>query len=588
MRIDRVYVILSLSMLILVSCQQPVTKIEIKSDTMQNIDQTNVTDYLTKLSGYTTKYFINSDNNFSDYGFNGNGSQSNPFIIENLVVLDDFDIAIEIFNTTKHFIIKDSNIATGARGIILGNVSKNTASIISNQFQGSMSGGLLIYDSPGVYVFNNTFDKSQMYTALRLTNCNDSCINQNKMLGQPRGNIEIKNSNGTEISNNTLQKSNIKIYENQAYLYDTYIVFNNTISGKEFGFFANNNNLIINTQIYACLFIAFCNNITIRNQYIEEIGEGLTILNSNEIFVENCSLIMCYDGIIVESCSNVYISDNYLCYCGWGISVHLSNDVDIFENNIMNCTMFGVVVWSNSTLIENNTIRADHTAVKLWGDRDNIIINNYLSECLVSVDMLFSYDSAIIGNNCSANRNNGMFVSKSRDILVSNNLFDRKGTKNSYALQVWICQRVTLTYNTFQNYQSDGLYISSSNSCLIMNNEFRYNGHAISVWSNSFYNIIYDNIFFENGYGSQCSDSGIGNVWYNETLKLGNFWSNYNDEGYYYLGGTAGTYDKYPRSTIAPTTYPSVAINSIESLVIFAIICCMSILRRFFRKNTPF
>ncbi|MFW9844007.1 MAG: hypothetical protein ACFFEV_05490, partial [Candidatus Thorarchaeota archaeon] len=63
-----------------------------------------VTDWLQELSEHEP-FEIFSDIDFVDQGWLGNGSESNPFIIEGIMIRAPFS-SILIWNTTKHFEIR--------------------------------------------------------------------------------------------------------------------------------------------------------------------------------------------------------------------------------------------------------------------------------------------------------------------------------------------------------------------------------------------------------------------------------------------------------------------------------------------------
>jgi len=62
---------------------------------------------------------ILNDNNFTDYGFQGNGTLANPYSIENYNITTSSEIAINIINTTKYFIIKNCFINAEKYGMLI-------------------------------------------------------------------------------------------------------------------------------------------------------------------------------------------------------------------------------------------------------------------------------------------------------------------------------------------------------------------------------------------------------------------------------------------------------------------------------------
>ena len=100
--------------------------------------------------------FINNDNNFTDYGFSGVGSENSPYIIENLNITTTIEYGIEIVNTTKHFVIRNCYVDAFQRGIKIINSSDYTATIRNNICPNNNFAGIHIEDSNYVIVSNNT------------------------------------------------------------------------------------------------------------------------------------------------------------------------------------------------------------------------------------------------------------------------------------------------------------------------------------------------------------------------------------------------------------------------------------------------
>ena len=93
----------------------------------------------TKLREFTP-IAIWDDSDFVDYEFPGDGSQSNPFRIENYNITTRVTNGIYIFSTTKHFVIRNCLISSTYIGINIENVAKSTATIenctVNGQFYG--------------------------------------------------------------------------------------------------------------------------------------------------------------------------------------------------------------------------------------------------------------------------------------------------------------------------------------------------------------------------------------------------------------------------------------------------------------------
>ncbi|MHA1127300.1 MAG: hypothetical protein ACTSQX_16915, partial [Candidatus Heimdallarchaeota archaeon] len=77
-----------------------------------------------------TNIVIDRDSEFkSTYGFPGDGSAENPYIIENYLFEEQEEAAVIIKSTTKVFIIRNCTFMTNTIGISLVEIAPNTATI---------------------------------------------------------------------------------------------------------------------------------------------------------------------------------------------------------------------------------------------------------------------------------------------------------------------------------------------------------------------------------------------------------------------------------------------------------------------------
>jgi len=171
---------------------------------------------------------IISDNNFTDYGFTGNGTADNPYLIENLEIssLDHYfiDNGISIEDTTKHFVIQNCLISANSRAIVITNITANSAQIISNSFTEcrygvdfSFAEGIILRDNNltncdlyGIYGEfinkNATIIKNKSLnsegSSIRVRHCNNVTIDSNECTFGGGSGISLSNSSGYIINNN--------------------------------------------------------------------------------------------------------------------------------------------------------------------------------------------------------------------------------------------------------------------------------------------------------------------------------------------------------------------------------------------------
>ena len=239
---------------------------------------------------------------------------------------------------------------------------------------------------------------------------------------------------------------------------------------------------------------------------------------------------------------------------------------------IRNCTMWNATnstaePWgtgiylknvTNGTLVNNNCSGNSWDGIYLYYSSNNYITNNNCScNSQYGIYLDSSSNNYITNNNCSCNSYHGIVLdSSSNNYITNNNCYG-----NSCGISVSSSSNNYITNNNcYGNYDGMLLWMSSNNN--ITYNNFYHNTHyAIYITYSSTGNTIHHNNFWENngarkgvnGNCQACDDVG-GNYWYDNTAHEGNYWSNWDGNGWgtpnaYPIDGGAGAYDMYPLST---------------------------------------
>jgi parallel beta-helix repeat protein len=277
----------------------------------------------------------------------GNGTYSEPYIIEDLVIdgggsgscilIENSDVYFKIENCTLY----DSEGGCVA-GIYLLNV--NNSQLIDNDCS---SNDLGIHLSWGGY--NNTITGNIVHNnggGIFLSGSYYNTISGNIVKNNTFGGIYLLSSSNNTISGNTANDNNMLGIQ----LYDSY---NNTISGN-----TANNNKLIGIQ----LFYSY-NNIISENTVKNHDRYGIYLYNStNNIFSGNIANNNLLYGIHLEVCLNNTITKTSVSDNNYGIYL----DEDSNENNIyLNC-------------FTNNKLNAlDRGSNNYW---DNGTMGNYWSD----------------------------------------------------------------------------------------------------------------------------------------------------------------------------------------------------------------
>ncbi len=254
---------------------------------------------------------ITSDDHFIDYGFNGTGTEEDPYIIENVVISTwSYHNGIVIINTTKHFIIQDCILQAFWSAIFIEDIAPNTARI-NNVTCFESDVGMSIVRSNGVEISDSTCGRwntvgiillSSDYVLIKNTTCYSNTQVGIISTGSFGNRIESNNVSHTfnlgisvDGDTNTTVSSNICNYNFRGIYVDN--TSDSTISDNQFysnpdwgGWFGNfetstTNNLTITNNIFS---------FTNKNGFI---GHGLknsTI--TNNIFSNNTLYGATLDG----------------------------------------------------------------------------------------------------------------------------------------------------------------------------------------------------------------------------------------------------------------------------------------------------
>lgn len=315
-------------------------------------------------------------------------------------------------------------------------------------------------------------------------------------------------------------------------------------------------------------------------------GSGVDISYSHTILISQNS---CDRGSIAVSDSSVItISSNYVNNSSWdssGIDIIRCTNAVIY-NNTVSYNDWGGIYCGDSI---NIMVRANFCLNNPFGDgvhfdnvtrgyiTDNICIDNiqnniWINNCIKTV---------IIGNRCV---NTHRFYHWYGDILgwgiVITSDFEDHEDCNDILIEANECGNltygiallhnngsITVRNNYVWNCYNAGIRLYHQNNTIITYNILLGNTYAISIEYDDDYldiylhrielwcynNILHHNNFIENNPGgsSQAYDDGINTQWYDIETHEGNYWSDCNGTGVYYIDGSASSVDPYPLPSLS-------------------------------------
>jgi len=330
---------------------------------------------------------------------------------------------------------------------------------------------------------------------------------------------------------------------------------------------------IENTDVWFVL--ASCKLWNATNTGAEPYGSGIYLKNVTNGAIENnnCSGNS-KQGIYLNTTSNITIANNIARNNGdCGFYLYASSYNTIINNTAEQNGGVGIYLWHNScnNIIDNNTANNNQYGIALYdGASSNNITNNTANNNSIQGIRLVgnSINNLICGNTANYNGasssadGNGIHLQENaNNNIIANNVVNYNKHKG---ISLWTSNNNITNNNCSEN--SYGIYLIYSTNNIITNNNFYHNtNYAIYILSSSTGNIIHHNYFYQNngagrGVNGNCQayDSGTGNIWYDNTAQEGNYWSNWDGNGWgtpsaYPIAGGAGAYDMYPlRRTHGP------------------------------------
>jgi parallel beta-helix repeat protein len=224
-----------LCMALLVLCPLTVTTYCIDSR-VSDSNQEVVSSYNFRESSYeeSLPIYISNNSDFANQAsinsWDGNGSESNPYIIEGYNITTSSDSAIYIVNTTVYFEVRGCFIVGGTTGVVLENVTyanfwnntvqesdscgffvgKSDSCIVTNNtihtITGSDSTGLYSFDSDDCNLSNNTI-QSVSGTGILIDYSGNCSITDNFVSGSSNDGVRLRDSSGINITQNVITDS---------------------------------------------------------------------------------------------------------------------------------------------------------------------------------------------------------------------------------------------------------------------------------------------------------------------------------------------------------------------------------------------
>ena len=483
--------------------------------------------------------YIDDNADFITLGFPGQGTQSNPYIIENYNILNSTATLIEIHNTTVYFIIRFNGLNAvdkGHTGIALYNITHGT--IANNSIQNCNyaiglskwsnnntieNNSIFNNDQSGIYLYNNAYENEICYNTIynhtsangigfSIENCENNTIDHNSIFNMGNHGIWVNNGDRNNFTNNNI----------------TYNV------GAGVSFYLVNcdynrldGNTIVTSIRSGIDLVTSTNNMILNNILYSHAHSGIRIrVNSiSNTLTNNTNFLNTWGGILIESGStnNIIYENNLYNQTGYGIRIESTGNT-IENNTISNNTGNGISLVSDWNIIRNNSI-FDNTLNGIFADNlaaNNNITSNTIFQNNNGILMGSSIFNLIENNTAYMNNYDGIQTSGTNTTILNNTLYEN----SRYGIFLFYADNITLLDNVvFDHQPATGISISGSHNATIINNQVYSCGYGIAL-SYSLDNIIKDNIISNNnGRGFSLFHSNYtileNNVVYNTSGEQG-------------------------------------------------------------------
>ncbi|NPD89559.1 MAG: hypothetical protein HGN29_12640 [Asgard group archaeon] len=358
--------------------------------------------------------FIDSDEDFVHYNFPGNGSEDEPYIIENFVINSTIkDYGIIIKSTSKFFAIRNCFIGKCFEACIkIDNVKAGTASIINNICKGffmidnltSQNHGIFVNNSPNSTLIQNRCNSNSRYGIYVLSSPN-STINECFTDNDDLGGILLEESNNSIIKNSISGKG-IKVERSISCL-----IINNTCTEYGYGIQISNsdfcellNNIIMKTYDFG-IRLSKARFSKIRNNICNRSGSGIYLADSENTTIEENYLLNGVHGVVIQESMNTTILDNR--FRSSGINFEKSTK-EVFE----------------TTELDNNSVEVSEDGI--WKNKEIVLIKNMENQIFPESDY-----GQIILFNCSK-------------VYIKNFEFSSYGL---FELEFFLCKNIDFTGN---------------------------------------------------------------------------------------------------------------------------------------------
>ena len=442
------------------------------------------------------RIFVRSDQDLHDkaaeYGFTGSGTKDDPYVLEGKSFKEE-DL-IWIHETTSHIHIRDCTFITGTPYNIqlklykCNNIIIQRCKFVTGKIQEGYDLACEMVECKNCAIVECEFKGNP--SAVRLELCQDVTVSENKFLDNTYG-LRIVDCSLVDVARNLFTSgihaiqiawsttsnvfsTKLRILDNtiQA-MYDDGIVLRGvwdlTVDGNYI--YSDKNGI----------FATSARRLSIHHNQIESREHGVRIESGGDLDISDNRLIA-YGGsaIGLSKVSNFNVRNN-LCVSEKGRAVGKLGGDGIYLENSQDGTIDGNkyagegtrLFWEGIRMVNSTRIKALNNDVRaLWS---GIYIHSCKSEdspCVLSQNKCTTTKA---GGPYSINGSSGIAVSDSVGVEIIKN----ECNECDKGIEISESQKITAADNVCVQNDMVGIYLKSSNHCVLENNECALNGSTV-------------------------------------------------------------------------------------------------------------
>ncbi|MFQ5980459.1 MAG: right-handed parallel beta-helix repeat-containing protein [Candidatus Heimdallarchaeota archaeon] len=537
----------------------------------------NIVAYLSGVQ-FIDPIYIDEDSDFAAYGFPGDGSESNPYVIENYNIFNSTATLIHVENTTVHFEIRDNNL-NGIDGsndgiflsrVVNGTISSNTIfncqtginlfhshdnTITNNYITNNFGHGIFLDGSGSNTIDYNTISESGASTLIAggtpsllaagsfghgiyLDPSNENTITYNDIHDNSGSGVFLENSNQNVITVNAIHDNGepeaTLLMAAGSFGHGIYldpsdhneIIDNFVFDNLDTGIFLNDSddtlitdNIVYQNDANGVLLLNASFN-TIDNNTIGE--NGLSSGTSSALTARARTALAAGSfghGIYLDPSNNNTITDN---------DVYGNGGSGVFLENSANNTISINEIHDNGEPVGSMLMAAGSFGHGIYLDPsdNNDITDNIVWGNLDTGIFLNDSDNTLVSDNfVLQNDANGIFLLDAEFNTIDNNTIGDNGLSGGTSSALTARARTALAAGSFGH----GIYLDPSNNNTISNNNIYGNGGSGVFLESSSDNTISSNGIHDNGVATSTmlmAAGSFGHGIYLDPSNRNTIWNN--------------------------------------------------------------